>query len=257
MKHYEEVGLPGAVGSVDVVQVRWANCPVGDFNRSKGEESYPSLAFQCITDIDRKILGVFGPQFGCQNDKHIVKLDPNVHEIANGWFSEIEWQYYAEDGQVGVSTGVYLICYNGYICWPSTICPYMRSESNGTRLEDLFSTNLESVRKDVECVFEILKSRWGCLDRGFKYRQIKVCRDIFQTCAVLHNMMLSEMVREGKPSCLQRGQHLANDGMWLEGPSEMTQAVTGNGDTRKLKEAFDHRRTLLAHHLKVWWEKNK
>ena len=95
----------------------------------------------------------------------------------------------------------------------------MRSESRGTRLEDLFSTNLESVRKDVECVFGILKSRWGCLDRGFKYRQIKVCGDIFRTCAVLHNMMLSEMVREGKPSCLQRGERIANDGMWLEGPS--------------------------------------
>jgi hypothetical protein len=224
MKRYEEVGLPGAVGSVDVVQVRWANCPSGDFNRSKGKESYPLLAFQCITDIDRKILGVFGPQFGCQNDKHIVKLNPNVHKIAKGWFSEIEWKYYAEDGQVGVSTGVYLICDNGYICWPSTTCPYMRSESNGTRLEDLFSTNLESLRKDVECVFGILKSRWGCLDRGFKYRQIKVCGDIFRTCAVLYNMMLSEI---------------------------------GNGDTRKLKEAFDRRRTLLAHHLKVLREKHK
>ena len=79
----------------------------------------------------------------------------------------------------------------------------MRLESRGTRLKDLFSTNLESVRKDVECVFGILKSRWGCLDRGFKHRQMKVCGDIFRTCAVLHNMMLSEMVREGKPSRLR------------------------------------------------------
>jgi hypothetical protein len=187
-KHYEEVGLPGAVGSVDVVHVRWANCPAGDFNRSKGKESYPSLAFQGITDIHRKILGVFGPQLGCQNDKHIAKLDPNVHKISNGWVLEIEWQYYAEDGEVvGVSTGVYQICDNGYLCWPTTICPYMQSESRGTRLEDLFSTNLESVRKDVECVFGILnKSRWGCLDRGFKHRKMKVCGDIFQTCVLFY-----------------------------------------------------------------------
>jgi hypothetical protein len=257
MEHYEEVGLPGAVGSVDVVHVRWANCPAGDFNRSKGKESYPSLAFQCITDIDRKILGVFGPQFGSQNDKHIVKLDPNVHEIGNGWYSEIEWNYYAEDGEVCTETGVYLICDNGYLCWPSTICPYMRSESRGTRLEDLFSTNIESVRKDVECVFGILKSRWGCLDRGFKHRKMKVCGDIFRTCAVLHNMMLSEMVRDDTASRLHRGQHLANDGMWLEGPTEMSESVPGNEDTRKLKQEFDRRRTLLAHHLKVWREKNK
>ena len=66
MEHHEEVGLPGAVGSVDVVHVHWATCPAGDFNQSKGNKSYPLLAFQCITDLDRKILGVFGPQFGCQ-----------------------------------------------------------------------------------------------------------------------------------------------------------------------------------------------
>ncbi len=121
-----------------------------------------------------------------------------MHEIANGWYSEIVWNYYAEDGNVCMSTGVYLICDNGYLCWPTTICPYMWSESRGTRLKDLFSTNLES----VECVFGILKSRWGCLDRGFKHRQMKVCEDIFQTCAVLHNMMLSEMMRDDKSSCL-------------------------------------------------------
>ena len=78
---------------------------------------------------------------------------------------------------------MYLICDNGYLCWPSTICPYMRSESRGTRLEDLFSTNIESVRKDVECVFGILKSRWGCLDRGFKHRKIKVLGNIFGMCS--------------------------------------------------------------------------
>jgi hypothetical protein len=132
-------------------------------------------------------------------------------------------KYYEEDGDVGMATGVYLICDNGYICWPTTICPYMQSESGGTRLEDLFSTNLESVRKDVECVFGILKSRWGCLDRGFKHRKMgilksrwgcldrgfkhrkmKVCGDIFRTCAVLHNMMLTEMVSEGQPSRLRQ-----------------------------------------------------
>ena len=122
------------------MHIWWANCPAGDFNWSKGKESYPLLAFQCITDIDRKILGVFGPQFGSQNNKHIIKLDPNVCQISEGWVSEVKWQFYKEDGDVGVATGVYLICDNGCICRLTTICPYMQSESSGTRLEDLFST---------------------------------------------------------------------------------------------------------------------
>ncbi len=97
MKRYEQVGLPGAMGSVNVVHVKLSNCPVGDFNWSKGKESYPSLAFECITDIDRCILGVFGPQFGSQNNKHIIKIDPHVQSLSKGWLSEVEWQYYDED----------------------------------------------------------------------------------------------------------------------------------------------------------------
>ncbi len=87
MKCYEQVDLPGTMGSVDVVHVKWSNCPAGDFNRSKGKESYPSLAFECITDIDCCILGVFGLQFGSQNDKHIVKIDPNMfsHSARGGY----------------------------------------------------------------------------------------------------------------------------------------------------------------------------
>ena len=40
MEHYEGNGLPGCIGSVDVVHVKWCNCPAGDFNRSKGKERY-------------------------------------------------------------------------------------------------------------------------------------------------------------------------------------------------------------------------
>jgi len=42
---YGVAGLPGCMGSIDVVHVKWANCPAGDFNRAKGKDrgSSPSL----------------------------------------------------------------------------------------------------------------------------------------------------------------------------------------------------------------------
>ena len=62
---------------------------------------------------------------------------------------------------------------------------------------------------------------------------MKVCGDIFRTCAVLHNMMLPEMVTEGQPSCLQRVKQVANGGgMWLEGPSRTLVTATERGDAR-------------------------
>ena len=254
MRRYEEQGLPGVAGSVDVVHVKRAKCPAGDYNRSKGKDSYPSLAFECITDFDRRILGVFGPQFGSNNDKHIVKIDDNIRLLNEGWLSQVEWQYYAEDESISSSTGVYVICDNGYICWPTTICPFMGSKING-RLEDYFSSKVESLRKDVECVFGILKGRWASLDKGFKYLEVQTCGQIFMTCAVLHNMMLSEMVREGKPPRLQRGVHLASAGMWLEGPESESIPVPGTDDATKLRDAFDRRRMQLCHHLRIWKDK--
>ena len=67
-------------------------------------------------------------------------------------------------------------------------------------------------------------------------------------------MMLSKMVREGKPPRLQRGVHLASSGMWLKGPSE-TIPVPGTDDATKLKNAFDLRRMQLCHHLRIWKDK--
>ncbi len=55
-KYYKAVGLPGCVGSMDVVHVKWAHCPAGDYNHAKGKEGYPTLAFQCITDYNCRIL---------------------------------------------------------------------------------------------------------------------------------------------------------------------------------------------------------
>jgi hypothetical protein len=130
-RQYEQVGFPGCMGSVDVVHVIWANCPSGDYNQSKGKESYPSLAFECISDYDQRICGVYGPQFGSRNDKHIVKNDDNVLAVAKDWYSSVKWKYFDNDGKICKETGAYLICNNGYLQWPMLLCPFMRSEMNG------------------------------------------------------------------------------------------------------------------------------
>ena len=36
-KNYDETGLPGCCGSMDVVHVKWSSCPTGDHNCTKGK----------------------------------------------------------------------------------------------------------------------------------------------------------------------------------------------------------------------------
>jgi hypothetical protein len=75
---------------MDVVHVKsWLSCSAGDYNQAKGKEGYPTLGFQCITDFNHCILGVYSPQFGTANNKHIVKMDSNVKKIRLRWFKDI------------------------------------------------------------------------------------------------------------------------------------------------------------------------
>ena len=79
-----------------------------------------------------------------------------------------------------------------------------------------FSSNLESVRKDVECTFGILKKRWRILNYGLHYRDIKKCEKIFVTCCCLHNFLVDIM--EWKVKLVKRGGPIdQHDGLWLEG----------------------------------------
>jgi len=184
-KDYSAAGLPGCVGSMDVVHVKWSHCPIGNHNRAKGKEGYPTLGFQCITDFNWRVMAIYGPQFGSRNDKDIVKHDDNVCAIRqNHLFTNATWKYYDCNDNIRSATGMYLICDNGYLLWPTSICPY--SKASNTTQEGFFSTNLESVRKDVECTLGILKKRRKVLNHGFKHRGIVKCEHIFITCCVLH-----------------------------------------------------------------------
>ena len=123
---------------------------------------------------------------------------------------------------------MYLICDNGYLLWPTSICPY--SKANNATLEGFFSTNLESVQKDVECTFGILKNRWKVLNNGFKQCDIVKCEQIFIACCVLHNFLLDQMVRNHVRA--GRGYPIDNDGLWLDGHTVMMKLMTTMTMTR-------------------------
>ena len=53
----------------------------------------------------------------------------------------------------------------------------------------LFSKRLESVRKDVDCFFGILKIRFRILKLAMTYQQQKRIDSVFFTCCILHNML--------------------------------------------------------------------
>lgn len=57
--------------------------------------------------------------------------------------------------------------------------------------ETRFSRAIESVRKDVECFFGILKGRFRVLKLRMGYQSRESIDNIFFTCCILHNMLHS------------------------------------------------------------------
>ena len=76
---------------------------------------------------------------------------------------------------------------NGYLAWPTTI-PLSKVPVNGRGIR--FSDWLESMRKDVECTFGILKGRWRILKTGIRLHGVEACDKIWGTCCALHNWLL-------------------------------------------------------------------
>ena len=56
--------------------------------------------------------------------------------------------------------------------------------------ETRWSEFLESMRKDVECTFWIVKGRWRILKSGITLYGVDLADDILMKCCTLHNMLL-------------------------------------------------------------------
>lgn len=91
-----------------------------------------------------------------------------------------------QPGNNCVQKGLYLICDGGYHRWTTLIPPY-KHQTEGSP-EGKWSKHVESLRKDVECTFGILKKRFAILKHRSRLHSKELIEDIFRSCCVLHNM---------------------------------------------------------------------
>jgi Plant transposon protein len=83
----------------------------------------------------------------------------------------------------------WFMCDNGYPEW-SCLIPPMKDP---IYFQDYrFSEWIESMRKDVECTFGIMKGRFRVLKTGVRLHGIGVTDKIWLTCCALHNFFLHE-----------------------------------------------------------------
>ena len=171
-------GFNGCIGSTDATHVPMLRCPQWAQNTHKGFKlNFPARTYNVIVDHSRRILGSTSDHPGTWNDKTLVLFDDLIYQVKNGiipddfGFKLFETDTHGEVIEVHYK-GVWFMVDNGYLSWSCTVPP----DNNATRYDIIrFSEWLESMRKDVECLFGIMKGRFAILRYGFRFQSIVDC----------------------------------------------------------------------------------
>lgn len=194
MEMYSKLGFPGCVGSTDCVNIALERCPYTEKQRHTGKDGYPTLGFNCTVNHHRRFLHIAPSCPGAMNDKAKVWFDLFVDRVRNNQkFKDLEFTVRTAAGDKEVVKGAYLIVDGGYHRWRVLQCPLKHSSD---KKECLQSKWLESVRKDVECAFGILKTRFRFLKLPSRFQNLQVVDNLFVACAIIHNMLLDDELEQ-------------------------------------------------------------
>ena len=127
---------------------------------------------------------------GARNDKTVVMSDTFMHLLkTDPRYVEYEYEVYGENGERHTMKGLHSLCDGGYHRWVTTICGYKHPEDYAMKA---WSKLCESTRKDVECVFGILKKRFRILKCPFLEFEPDAIDCTVRACAILQNMVTKD-----------------------------------------------------------------
>ena len=107
--------------------------------------------------------------------------------------------------------------------WSVLVSPF--KHSGPASQKGYFSTALESVRKDVECTFGILKKRWKALEYGIRFDDINVVERVFRGCPI------------------------GTDAIWLSVPNDGVSPRIATQDDKVQANLWAKRRHALSEHV--------
>ncbi len=156
-----------------------------------GKDGHPTIAFEAVVSHNRKFLSVSDAFYGTINDKTISRHDKAFTVLRDplSFLSKQEFHTLHHNGKLIKHKGVYYICDGGYHRWPCYMNLF-KHQVPGMEQEK-WSQHIESIRKDVECSFGILKkSSFLILKHPMRFHNIDTIQGLFTTCCVIHNMLL-------------------------------------------------------------------
>ena len=186
-------GFPGCIGSTDATHVAMETCAYRLRQMHLGFKlPYPCRAYNLTANHRRYIMHTTSGHPSRWNDKTLQQFDTLMVQLQSGeLLGDLTFELYDRNDEGEVIkvkyNGGWLIVDNGYTKCPTCIPPLKHTFS---RKAERWSQWMESMRKDVECTFGILKKRWRILKHPVRIRGVEKTDKIWKTCCSLHNMLL-------------------------------------------------------------------
>lgn len=150
--------------------------------------SWTTRTYNLTVNHKRRILNSTTGHPGRWNDETLFRFDACVSQLQRGEFNDkMTFELKTKQRSSIIVKGAYVIVDNGYMEWFTTVPPLKDSIHKS---EIRFSQWLESLRKDVECTFGILKWRWRILKTVIRLHDTEAADNVWLTCCALRNMLL-------------------------------------------------------------------
>ncbi|CAN6381068.1 unnamed protein product [Urochloa humidicola] len=181
----EQRGFPGMLGCIDCMHWHWERCPVGWKGMyTRGDQGVPTVILEAVASHDRWIWHTFFGVPGSNNDINVLNQSPLFVQQLRGEGPQV--QYYVNGRQY--NNGYYLA--DGiYPEWAAFVKSVRQPQSAKHKL---FVEHQEGARKDVECAFGILQSRFRILKQPARLWDQGDLENIMLACIILHNMVIED-----------------------------------------------------------------
>jgi hypothetical protein len=185
LQENEARGFPGMYGSIDCMHWPWKNCPKGWAGMfTSGNKGVPTMILEAVATKDLRIWHAFFGTAGSQNDINVLNKSPLFIQAIKG---EAPTVHYNVNG-TQYDMGYYLAdrIYPEWAVFVKTVTAPQLAE------DKLFALKQEGARKDVECAFGVLQSRFDIIRRPARLWKQGDVINIMQACVILHNMIVED-----------------------------------------------------------------
>lgn len=186
--HEERHGFPGMLGSLDCTHWDWRNCPTAWKGMyTGGHHGVPSLVLEAVASADLWIWHAYFGVAGSNNDINVLDQSPIFDDMLMGKAPDAPFQVNGNQYRYGyyLTDGIY----------PPYATLVKAKRLAHRPMDEVFTRRQAAARKDVECAFGVMKSKWHIFLNAARPYHLDNLRYIMYAMIIMHNMVIEDQGR--------------------------------------------------------------